>query len=175
MMKKLIISALLVFMGSMFLVVNAQKTIKIGHINSQELLAAMPESDSAQAKLEKIAGDHEAILEELSVEFNKKFEAYRVALEKGTLSDVARSVREGELQDLQTRIQTFEENARQDIQRKQVELLQPVHQKALDAVNSVAEEKGFTYIFDTGTGGLIYTSPDSEDLMPLVKAKLGIQ
>ena len=32
-----------------------QTTLKLGHINSQELFVAMPESDSAQKKLEKAA------------------------------------------------------------------------------------------------------------------------
>lgn len=174
-MKKLVTSVLLLAIGCSTLVVSAQKALKLGHINSQELLASMPESDSAQAHLEKIAAEHEAILEELSVEFNKKFDAYRLGIENKTLSDLARATKEAELQDLQNRIQTFEQKAQEDIQKKQVELLQPIHQKALNAVNEVAEENGFTYIFDTGAGGVIYTSSDSQDILPLVKAKLGLQ
>jgi outer membrane protein len=155
-------------------IVSAQQ-LKIGHINSQELLAAMPASDSAQKKLEKIARDHEMVLEEMSVEFNKKFEAYRQAIAAGTLSDLARSTREGELEDLQNRISTFEQTAQQDLQQKRTQLFQPVQEAALNAVNAVAEEKGFTYIFDSGMGGLVYTSPDSQDILPLVKAKLGLK
>mgnify|MGYP000055962759 CR=1 FL=1 len=41
--------------------------LKFGHINSQELLTAMPESDSAQASIEKLAGDYEQQLEEIVV------------------------------------------------------------------------------------------------------------
>jgi outer membrane protein len=174
-MKKYFISLLLVVITSAAIVVNAQSKLKIGHINSQELLEAMPESDSAQAKLEELAMDHETVLEEMSVEFNKKFEAYRLAMEEGTLSDLARATKEAELQDMQTRIQTFEQTASQDLQQKRVELFTPVQEKAINAVNEVAEENGFTYIFDTGMGALVYTSPDSEDILPLVKAKLGLE
>lgn len=154
--------------------INAQ-AIKIGHINSQELLAAMPESDSAQKKLEKLAMEHELILEELSVEFNKKFDAYRKSIEAGTLSDLARATKEAELEELQNRIATFEQRAQQDLQQQRVRLFQPVQEKALNAVNTVAEENGFTYIFDTGMGAVVYTSPDSEDILPLVKTKLGLE
>ncbi|MGD2035385.1 MAG: OmpH family outer membrane protein, partial [Bacteroidales bacterium] len=69
-MKKYLI-VLLVSAVILSLSVSAQDKLKIGHINSQELLAAMPASDSAQKKLEKIAKEHELVLEEMSVEFNK--------------------------------------------------------------------------------------------------------
>jgi outer membrane protein len=175
-MKKLLLPVLLLsatLISSVAL--NAQQKLKLGHINSQELLAAMPASDSAQKKLEGIAQDHEAVLEEMSVEFNKKFENYRKAMEAGTLSDLARSSKEAELEDLQTRIQTFEQTAQQDLQKKRVELFTPVQEAALKAVNEVAEEEGFTYIFDTGMGAVVYTAPESIDILPLVKAKLGIE
>ena len=174
-MKKLIISLLLLAVVSTGTTLMAQNKLKLGHINSQELLEAMPESDSAQASLEKLARDHESVLEEMEVEFNKKFEHYRLAMEAGTLSDLARASKEAELQDMQTRIQTFEQTAQQDLQQKRVQLFTPVQEKALNAVNAVAEENGFTYIFDTGMGAVVYSAPESQDILPLVKAKLGIQ
>jgi outer membrane protein len=174
-MKKYLISFLIPVLLGSTIVVNAQNKLKLGHINSQELLESMPATDSAQKQLERIARDHEAVLEEMSVEFNKKFEAYRVASEAGTLSDLAKASKEAELQDMQTRIQTFEQTAQQDLQKKRSELFTPVQDTALKAVNAVAEENGFTYIFDTGMGAVVYTSPDSQDILPLVKTKLGLK
>jgi outer membrane protein len=98
--------------------VNGQQKLKIGHINSQELLASMPESDSAQKKLEAIAKEHEAILEEMTVEFNKKFEAYRKASEAGTLSDLARATKEPNYRIYKIGFITFEQTAQQDLQQK---------------------------------------------------------
>jgi len=155
--------------------VNAQQKLKIGHINSQELLQLMPETDSAQKKLESVAKDHEAIYEEMTVEFNRKREAYRLAVEGGTMSDLARASKEAELEDLQYRIQSFEQTAQEDLQKKRVEFFTPVQEKALAAVNTVAEENGFTYIFDSGMGSIVYSSPDSQDILPLVKTKLGLK
>ena len=173
-MRKYIISIFLIAVAVSALTVNAQQKLKIGHINSQELLALMPESDSAQKQLEKIANDHQLVLEEMSVEFNKKFEAYRLALDAGTLSDLARASKEAELEDLQTRIQQFEQTAQQDLQQKRMEIFTPVQEKALNAVNEVAEENGFTYVFDTGMGALVYTAPDSQNILDMVKVKLGL-
>ena len=146
---------------------------KLGHINSQELFSIMPETDSAQKKLEKIAQDHEMTLEELTVEFNKKFEDYQQNV--STYSDLKRATVEGQLQEAQNRIQTFQQTAEQDIKRKQAELFQPIQQKALNAVNEVAEENGFTYIFDQGMGAIVFTGETAIDIMPLVKKKLGLE
>ena len=146
---------------------------KFGHINSQELLSQMPETDSAQKKLEKIAQDHESTLEELTVEFNKKFEDYQQNV--NTYSDLKRATKEAELEESQKRIQNFQQTAEQDLKRKRMELFQPIQEKALNAVNEVAEEHGFTYIFDTGMGAIVYTGDNAIDILPMVKEKLGLE
>ena len=171
-MKKYIISLLTLAVIS-FGVANAQKAQKIGHINSQDLLTAMPESDSAQKKLEKLAKEHENVLEEMTVEYNKKLEAYNK--EFNNMSDLAKAAKEAELQDLQNRIQTFQQSAQEDLQRKRMEFFKPIQDKALKAVNDVAAENGFTYILDSGIGAVVYEGPDAVDILPLVKKKLGIQ
>lgn len=167
------ISKLLVilFVASFGLAVNAQT--KVAHINSQELLAAMPETDSAQKALEKLAMDHDLAIEEMSVEFNKKLEDYNQKY--NDLSDLVRASKEAELQDLQKRIQTFQQTAEQDLQRKRYEIFEPIQKKAIAAVNDIAKEQGFTYVIDSGTGALVYISDDATDILPLVKAKLNLQ
>jgi len=156
--------------------VNAQAKLKIGYIDSQELLAAMPESDSAQAQLQKLAQEHESTLDEMTVEFNKKFDAYKKALNATPpMSELSRTTKEAELQDLQDRIQKFQDSAQQDLQQKRAELFKPVQDKAIKAVNDVAAENGFTYILDSGTGVVVYTAPDAVNIMPLVKTKLGLK
>jgi outer membrane protein len=133
----------ILFTASLGLTVNAQS--KIGHINSQELLAAMPETDSAQKKLEKVAMEHDLALEEMTVEFNRKLDEFNTNYE--SMSDLVRASKEAELQDLQKRVQAFQQTAEQDLQRKRMELFQPIQEKALNAVNEVAKDNGF-YLCD---------------------------
>jgi outer membrane protein len=165
------------FVASLLIIglsVNAQsKSQKFGHINSQELLAAMPESDSAQKQVEKLAKEHQSVIEEMTVEYNKKVEDLTKVYE--TLSDLAKASKEAELQDMQTRIQTFQQKAQDDLQQKRAELFKPIQDKALGAVNAVASENGFTYILDSGVGAVVYEGPDAIDILPLVKKKLGLQ
>lgn len=171
------LSRLIGMLALAMIAVAANAQLKIGHINSQELLAAMPETDSAQKKLANLAKESELMLEELNVEFNKKWEDYSKKLEdkENPMSPLIRSAKEAELQELQQRIQVFRQQAEQDLQKQRAELLQPIQETALKAVNEVAEENGFTYVLDMGIGVVIYAAPDSEDILPLVKKKLNLK
>jgi outer membrane protein len=146
--------------------------LKFGHINSQELLTAMPESDSAQAAIEKLAGEYEQQMEEMRVELNKKYDEYLT--NRDNYTDLIRQTKETDIQEMQHRISNFEQVAQQDLQQQQQRLIQPVLEKANNAIKAVAEEKGFVYIFDVSRGNPVYFSQKSTDILPLVKTKLGL-
>jgi outer membrane protein len=146
---------------------------KFAHINSQELLAAMPESDSAQAAIEKLASNYEQQLEEMQVELNKKYDDYLNNRDKYT--DLIRQTKESEIADLNDRIQQFQTIASQELQDKRTQLLRPILDKANSAIKSVAESNNYIYVFDISQGNPIYFSEQSVDILPLVKAKLGVK
>lgn len=150
-----------------------QKNYKFGHINSQELMAIMPEKDSAQAVLESFALKLENQLDAMQVEYNKKLQEYMA--ERDDLTEIIMQSKEQELNDLQTRIQGFQTNAQQEMQKRQGELMQPIVEKAQNAIQTVARENGFIYIFDVSVGSLVYFSEESVDILPLVKELLKIQ
>ncbi len=148
------------------------QNLKFGHINSQELLMAMPERDSAEAKLKKFAKNLQEEIETLQVEFNKKYQDY--LQKKATYTDAIREMKEKELQDLQQRSQEFEQTAQQDYQKQQGDLMKPIVEKANAAISKVAKANGFLYVFDVSTGAVAYFSDQSTDVLPLVKKELGI-
>ena len=150
-----------------------QKDYKFGHINSQELMAIMPERDSAQAVLESFALKLEDQLDAMQVEYNKKLQEYLA--ERDNLTELIKQAKEQDLNDLQTRIQGFQTSAQTEMQKRQGELMQPIVEKAQNAIQSVARENGFIYIFDVSAGGLVYFSEESVDILPLVRESLGIQ
>ena len=152
-----------------------QNSIKLGHINSQDLFTSMPESDSAQKKLEAIAKQFEETLEQLQVEFNKKYEEYTKLTQDATVGELILRTKEEELQTLQQRIQSFQQEAQNEIARKRSELFKPIQDKALKAVNDVARENGFTYIFDMAVGTIVFAADNTIDILPLVKKKLGLE
>jgi len=151
--------------------VNAQN-LKFGHIDSQKLLEQMPQRDSATKVLGKEYKDMEGILQDMQAEFNKKYQTY---MEKqDSLGNVAKKTKEEELQQLQERIQSYQTNAQQDLQKREAELLKPIMDKAKKAIEEIAKENGFLYVFDISGGLLLYYSDKSVDIMTLVKKKLGI-
>lgn len=167
----LVFTGLFLISGSSF----AQSPIKLGHIDSRLVFAAMPESDSAQKQIEREAAAMQKTLEEIQVEFNKKYEDYLKLTNDPNTSALILRTKEEELQTLQQRSETFRQQAEQSITQKRTELFQPIQDKAIKAVTDVAAENGFTYIFDTAGGMIVYYSPDSQDIISLVKAKLGLK
>ena len=81
---------------------------------------AMPESDSAQAKIERLAADYEQQLEEMKVELNKKYDDYLTNRDKYT--DLIRQTKEADIQEMQQRIANFEQMAQQDLQTAAAEI-----------------------------------------------------
>jgi outer membrane protein len=145
--------------------------LKIAHINTQELLATLPESDSAQAKIQKSAMEWQETLEEMQVEFNTKYQDY--LQNSAAMSEIKKRAKETELQDLDTRIKNTNQTAEQDLQGLRQQLLQPIIEKTTKAIEEVGRENGFTYILDTSEGSVvIFAADNAVDIMDKVKAKL---
>lgn len=150
------------------------QTLKFGHINSDELFQIMPERDSVIAKLEARRTELQNTAEIMQVEFNNKYQQYVNSSE--TLTPLVRKTKEEELGALQERMNTFSQGAEEDLQQYQYELMQPVLLKAEKAIKDVSKANGYLYVFDMSRGPIIYFDPErSEDILPKVKAKLGIQ
>lgn len=153
--------------------VSAQTAVKLGHIESQKLIQAMPEWAEAQKKFQAQQDEVEKEMARLQEQFQTQMNEY--AQNSKTYSDVIRTSKEQELQDLRTRIQRFQETAMNDLETAQQNLMRPITEKAINAIKEVGKENGFTYIFDLSAGPILYTSETSQDILPLVKKKLGIQ
>ncbi len=144
---------------------------KLGHINASLLISMMPEAKDADKKLQDYYTALQDQMKTMQTEFQTKYAGFQ-KVEK-TLSDASKTVKGKELQDLQDRIQGFQQNAQQQAQAKQQELMQPVITKATAAIEAVAKENKVSYVFDTSKGEFLVV-PDGDDILPLVKKKLGI-
>jgi outer membrane protein len=150
------------------------QSFKFGHVNSDELIQALPEFDSAKVKLDKFQKELVNALELMSVELNNKNDAY--TKESKNLTDIVRKTKEQELMDMQKRIQDFQTGAQQQMQDKQAELFQPILAKVDKAIKDVGKENGYLYIFDVAKGALLYfDDTKSTNVLPLAKAKLGLK
>lgn len=148
------------------------QTPKFGHINVQELISLMPERDSAEVRLRAYGKDLSEQIEQLQVEYNNKVQNY--LQKKDTFTQAIREMREKEINELEQRIQEFQQTAQQEFQRMQGELMRPIIEKADAAIKKIGKANGFLYVFDVSTGGVVYFSEASTDIMPLAKKELNI-
>lgn len=144
---------------------------KFGHLNSNELLLAMPERATVEEEVKKYAQQLESQLGIMSKEYQAKVQDYQS--KEASMTEAIKKDKIKEITNLEERISEFQQTAQSDLQEREEKLLRPIIDKAKKAIEDVAKENGYTYIFDSGVGVLLYQK-DSDNIMPLVKKKLGI-
>jgi outer membrane protein len=152
----------------------AQAPLKIGYTDVQYVLAQMPESKQIESDLKAYNTQLEAQLKSKYAEYQAKGEAYQKG--EATMTDVVKADKQKELQSLQQSIQEFQRSAEQSLQQKQQTLLKPALDKLQKNIDAVADENGFTYVFNSDTGGspLLLHAPESGNISDLVLKKMGI-
>jgi outer membrane protein len=144
---------------------------KFGHIDSATLLELMPEKALAEKELEAFAKEFQTALEAMAKEYESKVASFQQT-EKDMIPTV-RNTKVREISELERRIQEFQTQAQEEIGKKEQDVLTPIIEKARKAIDEVAVEQNYTYIFDNSQGLLLFAK-DSEDVMAAVKAKLGL-
>jgi outer membrane protein len=144
---------------------------KLGHINSTELLEMMPARDSIEQKIEANAKQMEQALAGMKKEYDQKVAEFQE--QSANWSESITQSKYNSIMSLEREMQQFNVNANKEIQQFEQKMIQPLIEKAQAAIDKVAEENGFTYIFDTSTGAIVFAQ--GENIMPLVKAEIGIQ
>ena len=165
-MKKLIILSFL-----SFLTICSFGQSKFGYIDSSELLSLMPEKKTAEGELQTFAKSLESQLGAMQAEYQASVQDYQA--NEATYTDLVKQDKVAEITNLEQRIQAFNQNAQNALQKKEQELLEPILAKARTAIEDVAKEGKFTYIFDSSMGSILYAD-ENENVIPLVKKKLGL-
>ena len=161
-----------VFAATLFIVgsICAQAQSKVAHINTQELVESMPEMMNAKSELEKLAKTYETDIQAMATELQNKIKQYDA--ESSTKTDEENGKRLQEVQSMEQSIRQYQGQAQQDLQKKEIELLKPITEKAKAAILKVGNDQGFNYVLDSSQGqGVIMAN--GKDLLADVKAELG--
>lgn len=165
-LKTLLIAFALV-VGTMGFV-NAQS--KIAHIDVQTLLSEMPEMKAAEAELTKLSKTYETDIRTTMQELQTKVALYEK--EAPTKTEEVNAQRMQEVQGMQQNIQQANQVAQQELGKKRMEILEPILEKANNAILKVGKAQGFDYVLDSSAGsGVLLAS--GKDLLPEVKKELG--
>jgi len=131
----------------------------------------MPERKTAETEVQEFAKSLEAQLGSMTAEYQQSIQEYQA--NESTYTDLVKQDKVAEITGLEQRIQTFQQNAQQSLQAKEQELLEPILAKARKAIEDVATEGDYTYIFDKSIGSILYAK-ESKNVLSLVKKKLGL-
>ncbi len=168
-MKKLIVAVVLgiTFFG---LSGTAFSQNKIGYINTEELIGSMPEAEKANSELQEYQSALQQQGASYYTELNELDSLF--ARDSAKMNKATKDLKRNDMIALYQKVQGWQQTMQQKIGEKQQELLAPIQRKALDNIKAVAKENGYTYILEAGT---LLVSPPSDDILPLVKKKLGIK
>lgn len=165
-LKTLLLAAIL-FVGTTSL---ATAQSKVAHINTTELVQAMPEMKSAQAEIEKLSKTYDADYKTMVTELQNKVKQYRAEAE--TKTEEENTKRAQEVQQMEQSLRQYQAQAQDDLGKKEAALLKPIFEKAKAAIDKVAKAKGFQYVLDSTQGGGVIVA-DGTDLLADVKKELG--
>ena len=168
-MKNLIVAV--VFGISIFgLTGTAFSQTKIGYISTEELIGSMPEAEKANTELQ----EYQAALNQQGASYQK--ELYELdslfAKDSANMNKAIKELKRNDMITLYQKLQGWQQTMQQMIGEKQQALLGPIQKKAIENIKLVAKESGYAYIFEAGS---LLVSPPSDDILPLVKKKMGIK
>ena len=168
-MKKIIICAICAICG--FTTANAQA--KFGHVNTQEIIQAMPEYQKAQTEIKALQDQYEADLKSMQDELQKKGEAFDK--EQATLPENIKQRRQQELQDMYQKIQQSYQDNQQALAKASNDKMQAITTKVLDAIKAIGQSGQFVMINEINAGIPYISTTLSTDVTAQVKAKLGLK
>ena len=146
---------------------------KFGYLNSAAPLSEMPDVKQAQANLDALKKQLQKKGQQELEQLQKDYQEVQRKYDQGLLSP---KLQEEEVARLRTKEQGLaktEQDMIKQLAEKEESLMKPILDRVNGAIQSIAKEDGFTYIFDTSTGVLLFAE-DSLDVTAKVKSKLNM-
>jgi outer membrane protein len=143
---------------------------KLGHINGQLLVEHMPEYKTAYEELNTYKKQYEDALVAMQTEYEKLVADFQKA--EQTAPKVILETKVKEIEAKRQGIYDFQEQASADVSAEEQRKIEPILNKAKQAIEDVAKANNYTYVFDAGAGSMLYMGGD--DVTKLVCTKLGI-
>ncbi|HEU4470239.1 MAG TPA: OmpH family outer membrane protein [Flavisolibacter sp.] len=164
--KILLIAAALVFTSSAAM---AQKT---GYISLEQVLQIMPEVGKIDTLMQTFQNDSlNPQFAYLVQEYNRKDTMVNTKDSVKLTPTVKRQIRQ-EMADIEYQVQNWQTYAQNIMQAKQNQLLEPIYRKVYSAIQTVAKDNGYSYVYSREA---LLVGPAADDLLPLVAKKLNLK
>lgn len=167
-MKALILALTLIF-GTGF-----AYTQKYAYIDSDYILANLPEYSDAKDKLDKLAERWTKDIEQRYEILRQKKENF--AREEVLLPSEERKKRQEEIEKLETEAMEMQKTrfgVNGDYFAKRQELIKPIQDKVYDAMQAVASKRSYQFVFDKANQSNLVYADSKADISDLVLKELG--
>ncbi|HLF20077.1 MAG TPA: OmpH family outer membrane protein [Bacteroidota bacterium] len=147
--------------------------MKIGHVNSNAIMKQLPDAQDAQKQLDALTAQWQDELNKMQGDWKRKFDDYdkrKLIMTEQRRSDSERELRELDQRIVDFRNQKFGQNG--ELFVKQNDLMKPVQDRVFKAIQDVAREEGYDYVFDRSGEILLMFANDKYDLTEKVMDKL---
>ena len=146
---------------------------KFAYVNTQEILQNLPEVKEANANIETFRNQLINLGQKKVETLRTKYAELEQKQAQGDISPKQLEMEAQKLKEDEMKIAQFEQESQQRILEKSEELLKPIRDKVQKAIDDVAKESGYSYIFDASMGFILYAD-ESANASAKVKAKLGL-
>ena len=173
-MKSIMKYALTAAFGLMLTMTAQAQTF--GFVNSGSILEGMPQVKDAESNLEALGKQLQAKGEKMMQDFQLKYQELERKVQAGEITPKAQETETAMLEEERNKILAYDQDMQKQLGDKRESLLAPILEQVKTAIDAVAKENGYTYIFDGSPGvGVILYADESTNVTALVKTKLGIQ
>lgn len=159
--------------AALFLFSTFASAQKFGYVNSALILKDMPEMKQFQSTLDSYQKQLEKQGEAKLTAFQQKQQAAAQKKQQGLMTPKEEEEVTAELQKMQQELYDYSAQMDKDLSERQQKEMKPILDKVNTAIQDVAKEGSYQYIFDAQSGVILYAD-EASDVTNLVKSKLGI-
>jgi outer membrane protein len=150
---------------------NAQQ--KIGYVDSDAIMSQLPDAQDAQKQIDAQIKEWQEELDKMEKNWKSKYDDYQNR--KLTMSNHKRAETEKELMSMEEKIRDYRQKkfgAKGELFKLQEDIMKPIQNKIFAAIQKVADEEDFDYVFDRSGDVIFLYTKDKWDLTPLVIEKI---
>ena len=145
--------------------------LKVGYINSAQILQSAPGRAEADAQIEKELSGFRAQVKRMGDSLNAMVAEFRKA--EASLSPTVKESRMRTIQKKEEEYQQRTEQLQQQAQQRQMELIRPITDQVQKVIADLRQEEGYSLILDVGNGaGVVVAADTTLDLTPRVLTRL---
>ncbi len=172
-MKSTLKYAITIMLAAVFCI--SAEAQKIGYVDSGSLLEMMPKVKEAESNLETLGKQLQAKGQKMMQDYQTKAQDLERRVQAGDIAPKDQEAQVGMLKEEENKILQYQQDMQTQLAAKREALLAPILEEVRTAIQAVAKDNGYTYIFDGSPGvGVLLYADESTNVTPLVKAKLGL-